>query len=48
MISSLIWLTLVILGKIDYNYAPWGIYLPIAITEMLIYFILLFRWGGKK
>lgn len=37
MISSLIWLYLIQLGKINADHAPWLIYLPITFVEMFIY-----------
>lgn len=37
MISSLIWLYLIHIGRIDCDNAPWIIYLPIVLAEMISY-----------
>lgn len=47
MVSSLTWLTLIFMGVIDPEHAPWIIYIPVATIEVLLYFYLLFRYGDK-
>jgi hypothetical protein len=47
MISSLIWIILVQIGKINPDCAPWGIYLPVCLVETIVYFKLLTSWGEK-
>lgn len=47
MISSLIWLYLLDIGKINPDSAPWLIYLPVCLVEVVVYFIALFKWGEK-
>lgn len=37
MISSIVWLILLHMGKINPDYAPWEIYLPIAFIEVVVY-----------
>ena len=37
MISSIVWIVLVMLDKIDTQHAPWEIYLPIAFVELFVY-----------
>ena len=41
MISSIIWLIFLELGKIDPDHAPWKIYLPIAFIECVVYLLSL-------
>lgn len=38
MISSLVWLLLVHTGRIDTEHAPWYIYIPVMLFEILVYF----------
>ena len=45
MISSLIWIMLVVKDVINPDDAPWSIYLPICLVETVIYFKLLTKWG---
>lgn len=45
MISSIIWLLLIQLNKINPDYAPWLIYLPICLVEVVVYFKCLTKWG---
>jgi hypothetical protein len=47
MISSIIWLVLVHTGTINEQFAPWGIYLPVCLVEIVVYFKLLTSWGKK-
>lgn len=37
MISSIVWLYLYKIGFIDPDHAPWKIYLPIALVEVVVY-----------
>lgn len=37
MISSIVWLILLHMGKINPDCAPWSIYLPIAFIEVVVY-----------
>lgn len=37
MISSLVWLYLYKIGEINPDKAPWKIYLPIALVEVVVY-----------
>jgi len=41
MISSIIWIVLVMQDKIDAQHAPWDIYLPIVFVELVVYLKLL-------
>ncbi len=41
MISSLIWLVLIQLGKINADKIAWFIYLPVCMVEVMIYVALL-------
>ena len=41
MISSLIWLLLIKLGVIDPIHAPWEVYIPSLIFEMIMYCIFI-------
>ncbi len=45
MLSSLIWLVLLQLGKINAEQAPWEIYLPVCLVEVVVYFRCLNKWG---
>jgi hypothetical protein len=47
MISSIIWLVLVHTGTINEQFTPWGIYLPVCLVEIVVYFKLLTSWGEK-
>ena len=47
MISSIIWLVLVHTGTINETFTPWGIYLPVCLVEIVVYFKLLTKWGEK-
>ena len=47
MISNLIWLYPVQTGIIDTQHAPWEIYLPVCLIEIVVYFKLLTKWGEK-
>lgn len=47
MVSSLTWLTLIFMGEIDPEHAPWIVYIPVVMIEVLLYFYLLFRYGDK-
>ena len=47
MLSSFIWLVLLQLGKINAEHAPWSIYLPVCLVEIVVYFKLLTKWGNK-
>ena len=47
MISSIIWLVLVQIRKINPDQAPWSIYLPVCLVEIVVYFKLLTSWGSK-
>ena len=48
MISSIIWLLLIQLNKINPDHAPWLIYLPICLVEVVVYFIVLSKLGDKE
>lgn len=48
MISSIIWLIMVQTGYINPDCAPWKIYLPICLIEVVVYFKLLIKWGEEK
>ena len=37
MISSIIWLYLYKIGEIDPDHAPWKIYLPLVLVEVVVY-----------
>lgn len=37
MISSIVWLILLHMGKINADYAPWSIYIPIVFIEIVVY-----------
>ena len=37
MISSIVWLYLYKIGEINPDHAPWKIYLPIALVEVVVY-----------
>ena len=41
MITSLIWLMLLEAGKINPDNAPWLIYIPVCIVEIVVYVISL-------
>ena len=41
MISSIVWIVLVIQDKIDAQHAPWDIYLPTVFIELFVYMKLL-------
>ena len=45
MISSFIWLVLVHIGTINETFTPWGIYLPVCLVEIVVYFKCLTKWG---
>ena len=55
MISSIAWLILLHMGKINADHAPWKIYLPLVLVEVVVYLYSLPRvtdWidklrGGK-
>lgn len=47
MISSLIWIILIQIGYINTEQAPWKIYLPVCLIEIIVYFKLLTKWGEK-
>ena len=47
MISSIVWLILIQSGYINPENAPWEIYLPICVIEIVVYFKLLTKWGDK-
>ena len=47
MISSLVWLYLLQIGRISPKSAPWLVYLPVCIVEVAVYFYCLFKWGDK-
>lgn len=47
MISSIIWLIMIQTGYINPDYAPWKIYLPICLIEVVVYFKLLTKLGEK-
>lgn len=47
MISSIVWLLLVQLRMLDAEHLPWKIYLPVCLVEIVVYFKLLTKWGGK-
>ena len=38
MLSSIIWLILLQTGNINPEHAPWGIYLPVCLVEVVVYF----------
>jgi len=38
MISSIIWLILLQIGKINPEHAPWSIYLLVCLVEVIVYF----------
>ena len=38
MISSIIWLILLQIGKINPEHAPWRIYIPVCLIEVIVYF----------
>lgn len=46
MFSSLIWLILLQMHYLDSEHAPWKIYLPIVIIEMIIYLLSLPKIGN--
>ena len=48
MISSIIWLVMIQTGYINSDYAPWNIYLPIYLIEVVVYFKLLTKWGENE
>jgi hypothetical protein len=48
MISSIIWLVLVHTGTINEQFAPWGIYLPVCLVEIVVYFKCLTSWGENR
>lgn len=41
MFSSIIWLILLQLGILDAEYAPWIIYIPACLVEVVVYILLL-------
>lgn len=41
MISSIVWLILIYLGKIDPQNAPWKIYIPVLLVEYVLIIIFL-------
>ena len=45
MISSIVWLIMVQAGYINPDYAPWKIYIPICLIEVVVYFKCLTKWG---
>ncbi len=47
MISSIIWIIFVQLGKINTSNAPWEIYLPVCLLEVVVYFKCLTKWGEE-
>lgn len=47
MISSIIWLILIHIGYINPEQAPWKIYLPVCLVEVVVYFKLLTKLGEK-
>ena len=47
MISSIVWLILIMTGYINPEQAPWEIYLPICAIEIAVYFKILTKWGSK-
>ena len=47
MISSVVWLVLVLKGVINPESAPWVIYLPVCLIEVIVYFRCLMKWSEK-
>lgn len=47
MISSIIWLILLQMGRINPEQAPWEVYLPICLIEVVLYFRCLTKWGEE-
>ena len=47
MISSIIWLVLLQAGVINSEHAPWIVYLPVCLIEIVVYFRCLTKWGDK-
>ena len=47
MISSIVWIVLIEIGKINPNNAPRKVYIPIVVIEMVVYFYNLLRCGDK-
>lgn len=47
MFSSIVWLILLSIGKINPEHAPWSIYLPVCLVEVVVYFKLLTKCGEK-
>lgn len=47
MISSIVWLILIELGKIDPQNAPWKIYLPVLLVEFILIIIFLPKFLDK-
>ena len=47
MISSIIWLIMIQAGYFNPDCAPWKIYLPVCLIEVVVYFKLLTKWGEK-
>lgn len=47
MISSLLWIILIQVGYLNAEQAPWKIYLPVCLIEIIVYFKLLTKWGEK-
>lgn len=45
MFTSITWLILLFMDKIDPMNAPWKIYFPILAVECIIYFRLMTKWG---
>ena len=41
MISSIVWLYLLYIGFIEAGKAPWKIYIPVVIVELIVYLLSL-------
>lgn len=48
MISSIIWLIMIQAGYINPDCAPWKIYLPVCLIEVIVYFRCLTKWGENE
>ena len=47
MISSIIWIALLQAGVINGEHAPWIVYIPVCLVEIIVYFKCLTKWGDK-
>lgn len=47
MISSLIWIILIQIGYLNPDCAPWKIYLPVCLVEIVVYLRSLTKWGKE-